>query len=345
MQKSNNRWKKIAVGGVIGLAVLGFLVLIGDLVKLFIISAILAYLLDPLVTSLEGRGLNRLQATATLYILLSAVLGGLLFLLMPALASEFQALQTGLDIEKTMTFLDKVERLIVSWLKFLGIRNLNLSQKFGQAMVDYGNQVFSNLLSVVTLITNLVLIPLMAFFLLKDWRAIKKRLISLAPNRYFEFVLILIYKIDQQTGRYIRGQVLDAIIIGILATFALWLLEVRYFVVIGAFTGVANLIPYVGPISGAILAISVTLIETGDFIHAVYVAIAFSIVELADKALVQPNVVAKAVNLPPLLIIVVIIIGGKFFGILGMLLSVPVTGALKVSLQEGYKIFRQYRFS
>lgn len=114
---------------------------------------------------------------------------------------------------------------------------------------------------------------------------------------------------------------------------------------IGAFTGVANLIPYVGPISGAILAISVTLIETGDFIHAVYVAIAFSIVELADKALVQPNVVAKAVNLPPLLIIVVIIIGGKFFGVLGMLLSVPVTGALKVSLQEGYKIFRQYRFS
>lgn len=339
------RWVKIIALLLLLAAALVFLIGISDLLKIVIISSLLAYILDPLVTAIESHGLNRTISTAILFAMLAILLSGILFLAMPYISVEIESLQAGVDSEKALDFLAKTEKFLINKFSFLGVQSLNLPEKLGQVLINFGNELFLNILSVVSLITNLVLTPFVAFFLLKDWRAIKKWLISMVPNRYFEFTLTLLYKIDLQTGNYLRGQVLDATIIGILSTFALWLLDVKYFIVIGVFAGLANLIPYIGPLAGAILAILVSLVNTGDLLLTAYVALAFIIVQLIDNAVVQPAVVARAANLPPLLVLFVIIIGGKFFGILGMLLSVPVTGALKVSFNEGYRIWRQYRFS
>jgi putative permease len=345
MEKTITRWIKfifllLALAGVIV-----FLFSIGDLVQILVISTLLTYILDPLVTSIEARGLNRTLSTLALFIVLAVLIGGMTLLALPFISAEIESLRAGVDADKALLFLEKAEKFFLETFGFLGMKNLNLPEKLGQAMVNFGNELIFNVLSLVSIVTNLVLTPIIVFFLLKDWRKIKKWLIGLVPNRYFEFTLTMIYKIDLQTGYYLRGQILDALIIGILSTFALWLLNVKYFIVIGIFAGLANLIPYIGPLSGAILAILVSLIETGDVMLAVYVAFAFAMVQIIDNAVVQPAVVARAVNLPPLLMLLAIIIGGKFFGILGMLLSVPVTGALKVTISEGYKIYRQYRFT
>ena len=127
-----------------------------------------------------------------------------------------------------------------------------------------------------------------------------------------------------------------------MAIFSLWLLDVRYFIIIGIFAGLSNMIPYVGPMAGAVTAIMVVLLNGGGSQQVALVAAAFTIIQLSDNVLVQPLVVAKNVDVHPLVIIFAVIIGGQFFGILGMLLAVPVFAMIKVVSIELYINIRKY---
>jgi putative permease len=185
----------------------------------------------------------------------------------------------------------------------------------------------------------------MMFFFLKDGREMKKQLIRLVPNRYFEFSLDLLHKMDLQLGNYLRSQFLDALIFGAMSTMALWLMDVKYFLFIGIFAGLANLIPYVGPIAGVVPAVVVSVLETGDITKAIYVILVYVGLKLVDDFAVQPMVVARGVDVHPVLVLMAIMIGGHLFGIVGMLVAVPFAGFLKVVLQESVVTFRKYRFS
>lgn len=345
MEATIRRWVKSLIIFAVLLGLLYFLIAIGDLVKLMIISAILAYVLDPLVTMIEANGLNRTPATAILFSAMMIVFAAIMILLLPVVSSEIISISRSIDPEKAQAAFVQLESFLAGFTAFIGVPDLNLTTTLVDMVVQYGNDIFGNLLSVVSLFTNLVLIPFIAFFLLKDGRTIKKYLVSLVPNRYFELTCNLLYKMDIQLGNYLRGQVIDASIIGLLSILALSLLQVQNAILIGTVAGIANVIPYIGPICGAVIAIVLSLLETGDMGLVLYIAIAFIIVQLLDNVVVQPTVVAKNVNLPPLLVLLVVIIGGKFFGILGMLLSVPLTAVLKVFLVEGYTTYKQYNFS
>ena len=143
-------------------------------------------------------------------------------------------------------------------------------------------------------------------------------------------------------GWYLRGQFTDAFVVGLLSVMALWLLDVQYFIIIGIFAGLANMIPYVGPVAGAVPAIVITLINGKEPISVLYIIIAFAIVQLIDNIIIQPLVLSKSVNLHPLIIVFAVLIGGQFFGLLGMLLAVPAAGIIKVTSSELYHGIRKF---
>jgi predicted PurR-regulated permease PerM len=149
---------------------------------------------------------------------------------------------------------------------------------------------------------------------------------------------------DLQLGNFLRSQFMDGMIFGALSTLALWILDVPYFLFIGAFAGFANLIPYVGPIAGVVPAVIMSVLQTGDFSKALTVIVVYIVLKLIDDILIQPMVVARGVHLHPVLVLVAILVGGHLFGILGMLLAVPVTGFFRVVLDESITTFRKYRF-
>lgn len=345
MEKSSIRFVKLTLFLVVLAALVLFLISIGGLVKLVVISALLAYIIDPIACSLESRGLSRTSATVIIFLAIGLIISIFVFIFLPILTREAVALQSGFDHGQAKVIISSFENLIERKLAFLGVRGLNLTAKIQETMAYFGDWVLSHLLDIVSLVTNLVIIPFMVFFLLKDGRKIKKQFISALPNRYFEFSSSLLYKMDLQLGNYLRGQFLDACIVGILSVFALWLLNVKYFLVIGSFAGMANLIPYLGPIAGATPAILISVLETGNLTMVVYIAIAFALVKLVDDVLVQPLIVAKSVKMHPLLVLLAVIVGGKFFGILGMLLSVPIAGFIIVALKESFINFRRYHIS
>jgi putative permease len=325
---------------------LAILLVLGGIAKLVIISALLAYILDPLVTTLELRGMTRTLATVVLLLLIGFVLVVAAYILVPVLFDQVQSLQSGSMFEQTSLAISRLETIIRVKLGFLGMQEINLLEKIQEAKGYLGGRIGNFLIQdAASLVVHAVFIPFIMFFLLKDGRKMKKDFVRLIPNRYFEFVLYLLYKMDMQLGNYLRGQFVDAVVFGVFSTIALWLLNIKYFLFIGAFAGLANLIPFVGPIAGVLPAVAVAVFDTGDVVRGGYVVVAFVVLKLLDDIIVQPLVVGKSVNLHPMLVGVAILVGGHVFGILGMLLAVPCAGFLKVVFVESIVTFRKYRFS
>ncbi|MBI5101989.1 MAG: AI-2E family transporter [Nitrospirae bacterium] len=345
MNNKPSNWTRI-LAVVACVSVLFYLMsVLADLTKILVVSGLLAYIMDPLAVKLESRGMSRTVATLIIFAALSVLLTGSLIMLLPAFVDQISAIQADLSPEQASALFARLDLFVEKKLSFIGIHNLELSEKLQRAMINFGDWMISHLIDVFSLFTHLVLIPFITFFLLKDGRAMKKQIIRIIPNRYFEFSLNLFSKMDSQLGNFLRGQFMDALIFGALAIAALWFLDVKYFLLIGLFAGAANLIPFVGPIAGALAAVTVSVVDTGSFAMAGYIVPAFVIMKLIDDALIQPIVVARSVDMHPLMVLMAVIIGGKFFGILGMLLSVPATGFFKVAVKESILLFRRYRLT
>jgi len=322
-----------------------FAFLIGALVRMLIIAFIVAYLLNPLINWIESRGMGRTAATIAVFLVILVVVGYILFLVLPMVVDELKAAQESMASGQTSDKLFKIKGALEERLAFIGIGNLNIMEKTRNYFVNVGNKLFQYLLNAVSIVTNLIIIPFISFFLVKDIRLIKKQFIRMVPNRFFEFTLNVIHKMDLQLGNFIRGQILESAIIAVLSIIALWMLDVDYYIVLGAFAGIANIVPYIGPVAGVVPPVLVSLYETGDLALAGYIALSFILIQLIDNGVLKPVVVGGSVDLHPLIVLLAVIIGGKFFGILGMILSIPVMGFLKVIIRESAGNFRKYRFS
>ena len=192
-------------------------------------------------------------------------------------------------------------------------------------------------------ITFVVIVPFVAFFLLKEGKRITHSLIELVPNAYFELCLNLLHQINGQIGGYIRGLILATTIVGTLSVSGLMFIGLPYALPVGLIAGVANMIPFLGPLIG-ILSSSIVALATGGGIGMVWhVLIIFVIIQLIDNVLIQPIVLAKSVDLHPLVVLFVVLVGGQLMGLMGMLIAVPMTGIIKVSGQAILQGVKRYR--
>ncbi len=334
-------FKYIAVIALI-VVVVWLLVLLKFIIALLLVAAVIAYILDPIASFMVARGITRLQSTILIFLIIGTIFGTLLYLLVPSLMVELNFLQEGIGGTQASELLTKLEHTIYETIPVLSGQELNLYDKLQGSLQNLAESFFSIIVDLVSVFSTMIIIPFAVFFILKDGHKMKKNLVGIIPNKYFEMFLNLLHKVDLQLGGYLRGQFLDSLIIGLLAIIALWILGVKYFVLIGIFAGLANMIPYVGPLAGMIIAASVVILNNGSGHEIASVLGAFAIIQLIDNILVQPLVLARSVNLHPLIIIFAIITGGEFFGIIGMLVAIPFTGILKVLSIEIYNSIKRF---
>ncbi len=336
---------KVAVFILVALLAAWILPHSGMVLTPLILAALLSILLNPLVVLLEGRGLNRTGAVTLIMGIITLLIVWLMIFLAPLISREFKSIGQAIKNETPATLVFKAKALMNRHLPLfinpeITEQIISRAEKFIYAMMNRSIQLLP---SIVPLLISLFLIPFMTFFLLKDGRRLKKSFVQTLPNRYFETTINLIHKIENQLGSYIRGQMLVSLCIGILSITALAILGVPYFLIIGAIAGVANMIPYFGPIVGAVPAVIINVIDKGSLGAALVVIMAFIIIRLIDDTLVSPNILGRSLEIHPLLVIIVIFIGGEMFGIMGLLLCIPVTGIIKVTVQELVWNFRHYR--
>ncbi|HCK11593.1 MAG TPA: hypothetical protein DHW45_17095 [Candidatus Latescibacteria bacterium] len=228
------------------------------------------------------------------------------------------------------------------------VENFDVAEEVGSRIQSAATDVLKEtpalLGGVLSGITFLVIVPLVLFFLLAEGRSIKRGLIELIPNQYFETVLNLLHRIDLQLGGYIRGMVLSVVIISLLSIIGLRVIGLQDYLVVGTIAGVSNIIPYLGPLIGILAGTIAAVLQysTLEWTTILPVVIVFFMVQLLDNVFVQPVVVAKSVNLHPLIVIFVVLVGSNTFGAVGMLLAVPLMAVIKVSVQTVYESLRSY---
>jgi putative permease len=336
-------WAIRAIAGTIVLIILVLAFLLPETVTLLILGSLVAYLLDPLVQIIERRGTSRMLATTAVFIVLSLVVFAGLVVLVPAVASQFDELRA-LDVTRASEYFASANSNVTDWFEHLGIHEIDALGSLMTYLGDRVPDVIGILPDALSFLGSLALFPFIVFFLLKDGRALKKSVLSLVPNRYFEFSLGLIFKMDLQLGNYLRGQLIEALVVGVLSIAALWALDIPYFLPVGIFAGAANIVPYLGPSAGAVTAVTVVLLGGGSVGTALLVVVLFMGIQLIDNGVVQPLVISRNVRMHPLVIVVSVVAGGQLFGFLGLLLAVPAVAVVKVFVVESIAILKRYQY-
>ena len=307
----------------------------------FFLAFVLSYLLTPLVDRMEFLLKNRLAAVLFLYTLITTGFVFIFVFMVPILSQETLELS-----DQFPFYIENIKELLLTSqvrleLEFPFIQRF----KFVDTLQAQGQELLFNLakslpnlfLSIVSLLTYLSLVPLILFFFLLQSYEMKKSLLEIVPNRYFEMVVYLQFKVGSKLGNYLRGILIETGIIGCVSGFLLLLVGCDYALILGATAGCLNIIPYVGPVIGAIPAIIIFYLQMGTGQSILVVCGIFVLVQVLDNALLKPIIYSQSVDLHPLIVLVALIVGGMYAGVWGLVLAVPVTGVIKVVTTHVYR--------
>ncbi|MDH7604851.1 MAG: AI-2E family transporter [Melioribacter sp.] len=320
-------------------------VIFSDILAILIVSLLIAMILNPAVDFLEKQGFNRLISVLLVFLLCGSLLLLIFSYLLPKVFNQMNSLAQIITPESLSSIFKSIELFIQKLFPFLNTQNLinRVSIEFQNLLFGWINNVSSILYSIFSILALLVIVPFITFFLLKDNKKIIKGIINIMPNKYFEVSYWVIKKISIQLGRFVRGWILDAAIVGILAGIGLSILGINNAVSIGFIAGVGHLIPYFGPVIGGIPAIIISIIQLGNFSMLPKIILMFALVYIFDNGYIQPKVFSKSTDMHPLIIIILVLIGGKLLGVFGMLLAVPAATVIKTAAKEIYYGYKNYK--
>jgi putative permease len=332
----------------LGIFILLYLIyLLSDIIIILVISILLAFIFDPLVTMLEQEGFNRLASTLFIFIgvgLFSYL--GLSFVI-PKFTYQMNQIIETLHVYSLHDQLIKIENEIHSFLPFfpLGELSQKVEDLISNQIVNSFYSISTLLSSIVSIVAILVIVPFITFFLLKDSRSILQGILHIMPNNYFEMSYYIIKKISIQIGRFVRAWIFDATFVGTFCGLGFYLIGINNALPLGVIAGLGHLVPYLGPILGGIPAIIISLIQFGDASHVPHIVFLIALVYTFDNGFVQPFVFSKSVDMHPIIIILLIIAGSQLFGVIGMLLAVPVAAVIRTLIKEVYFAFKNYRIA
>lgn len=318
----------------------------------FIIALVITYLLHPMVKWLEINLFKQVkikqQYKRTLSVLLTYLLivgAFILFIYSTYLMIGGQFtnnVNVNNMIDSIMKYSQRYTDIFQSALARLETSGLsadikeqfaNIIERLNGSVATAINASFDSIKQLGSNLLNILLAVIISFYILKDLEYFKK-----FTNDCFDAVFnknrnkktkLFLSDVDNVVSKFIRGQLLDGLIIGILSSLGLWLIGLDFPVLIGMTAGIFNIIPYFGPLIGTVPAVIVGLLS-GSPIKALFAVLVLLLVQQLDGAIIAPKVVGESVGLHPVFVILSIIIGGAYFGLLGMLLAVPTAGIIKL---------------
>ncbi len=315
-----------------------------DILIILGISILLAMIFNPVVHYLDYKGLPRSGAVFIVFLFSGFLIFIGLYYLIPKITGQIQAISQAISKEKIDNVMMQIEQFAKSSIPLIDAEGFaeKISQFFSNTLFSSFNNISNILSSIVSVLAILVIVPFFTFFLLKDNNKIIKGIVNILPNKYFEMVFMVIFKIRLQLGKYVRSWLLDALLVGLLSGIGLTILGIKNSFTIGLIAALGHLIPYFGPIIGGVPAIIISVVQFGNLSMLPSIIIMFLIVYAIDSGVIQPNLFSKSTDMHPLMIIILIIAGSEIMGILGMLLAVPVATVFKTAVRETYFGYKRY---
>jgi len=312
-----------------------FLVRIKAVLYFFLLAFFIVYILRPIVDYFEKKGLSRIFSIIFAYVLLLFFIVLISFLFVPIIITQVRSL-----VYHAPNYFKAVQGFIESYQNQFEALRLppaaidfieNSLTQITDAAVKAASRLPTYTMNVFSFAVNLVVVPIFAvivsFYMLKDLGAIKETAVGLVPVKYQDEVKLLIHKINTILKGFLKGQLSVVLATGTLSWLALLFLGVDYAFTLGVIIGLLDIVPYFGPIAGGALAVIVALFKSP--ITALWVVAAMVLIQQIEAILISPNLMAKQVNLHPLVIIFAMLIGGTLFGIFGIILAIPVAAVGK----------------
>ncbi len=333
-----------------------FVLIFNDVLTPFVIGIAVAYLLNPLVIRLETLGTSRTLATLLILAVFVLLVIGLLILVVPPLYRELAQLVASLPdylqsvSDRLQPYLSRVEAEVDGANldeRIQGVVQNNLSNAF-----TLSSSVLGSLLSggraLVSFLSVLFITPLVAFFMMREWPAVTKAVDDLIPRHNHDEIKDLLEKIDAKIAGFIRGQFLVALSLGLIYALALRIAGLEYGILVGLLAGLLSIIPLFGSIVGLAASVILAWLQTSDLVFVGIIASIFVVGQVLEGNVISPKLLGGSVGLHPLWILFSIMAGASLFGIVGMMISVPVAATAGVLLQfakERYQDSSYYKAS
>lgn len=310
--------------------------IIWETIITILIATVIAYLIDPLVGTLEERGFKRSSSIIIVYVIGVGILVFLLAMMLPK------------TIDQARKFIFSIPNILNSMEEYM----TNLEELFvfknNQIFKDFNNELFNNITdflmrfqqnaiqsltlnqagnSFVKSISRIIIVPVVSFYLILDKEQIMERIKNLIPSRKKENVYSLAREIDEVNSEFVRGRLIMALFVGISTGILLFILNIEFAIVIGMIITIADIVPYIGPFLGFLPAVILAFIQSPT--KGIIVAIAFLIIQWIENNILGPKVLGERVGLNPVIVLLSLIIGGGMFGVVGMIFAVPFVATVK----------------
>ena len=311
--------------------------IITDMIYTIIISMVLAYLINPIVNYLERYKMKRGIAVLFIYAIVLGIILILSFIIVPKTGKEIRSLLKLLpnyfhSISQTIDniYIKYYESIDNMPNVFQGLDEIIISnvERLENTISTSISKFIEGIIFTFSKIISLVLIPILTFYFIRDGKYFKEKIYLMIPKSYRKDVKGLILEIDKALGQFIRGRLLLALYVGIATTILLLLFKVDFALIIGLITGVADIIPYLGPFLGFLPAVFFAFLYSP--IKALWVGVLFLGIQWVENNVLAPKIIGKSTGIHPVTILLALVIGGGIFGIMGMILSIPFIAILKI---------------
>lgn len=304
----------------------------------FLIALLLAYLGNPLINILCRLGMPRTPAVVLVFVMIFAVVISLPLLLFPLVEIQIRMLAT-----RWPDYVDWIQQVILPRLQSIAGATVDVSilkqafsehwQALGGGFAQVVASVSRSGMVLLAWLANLVLIPVVTFYLLRDWQRLLSAIETLLPRSSAAVIVRLAQQCDEVLATFLRGQMLVMLALGIIYSSGLWFAGLELALLIGMLAGLVSFVPYLGMIVGLLMAGIAGYVQFHDLGHLLSIAAVFAIGQLLESFVLTPWLVGDRIGLHPVAVIFAVMAGGQLFGLTGVLLALPVAAVLAVLLR------------
>lgn len=327
----------------IALSLVGWLLyLLAPVLTPFVAAALLAYIGDPLADRLQRLKMPRTLAVVSVFVLTFSFLALIVLLILPMIQTQVSLLLSALpgsiaELEKVwqprlMSILGQDIGEGVGLAAFLS-RYSDLAGSWGSALVVSISRSGGAL---ATAVISLFLVPIVTFYLLRDWDHILRQVSALIPSRQRETIFMLARQTDDMLGGFLRGQIMVMFALSFIYSAGLAIVGLKYAIAIGVVAGLVSFVPYLGFVIGISLASITVVQEPEPLLRLLGVVTTFTVAQMIEGSVLTPKLVGDRIGLHPVIVIFAIAAGGQLFGFFGILLALPVAAVLSVLLRYAY---------
>ncbi|MBC3919895.1 AI-2E family transporter [Undibacterium sp. CY18W] len=339
-QKQSMLWLALAFG------LLLLLSLLGPVLMPFIVASILSYVLTPWVDKLCALRIRKFSlprsvaATLIIVVLIAAILA-MVLIMVPILQKEVPQFQ-----DQIPRFFDKLDQMLAPMLSEFGIKvrldSNGIKALLTEQMASSGDVIGKAVLNSIRvggtallgMVANLLLIPIVLFYLLMDWHVLIKRLSHFIPRRFVKQTASAVAEVDELLAQYLRGQILVMIVLAVYYSVALSIARFDLALPVGIITGFLVFIPYLGYGLGLVLALIGAILQFDGFSGLVSVAIIYGIGQMLESFYLTPRLVGERIGLHPLTVIFALMAFGQLFGFIGILIALPASAIVSVAVKH-----------